>query len=133
MNRKLILIIVGVILAFAILYGVVGWQIGERSKEIIEMGMKSSDQQRQYANYMTEEVYQQLHPVPRGMTNYSGSYQPEHHDYGIIGFPIHLFGVASVKVSNYYNDGSLGFNEEVHLRIRWKGGKWIATDVNIKA
>ncbi|GKU78724.1 hypothetical protein [Paenibacillus sp. L3-i20] len=127
MKKKVI--IYSSIAAFIFAYVIVGSNINEASKKILVAGMKSNTD---YRAFMTDEVYDKLHPADR-VSRYEIEYMPDNHSYKASLVPLHFFFIAHVTVKNHYDNGFSGFNEDVILTMKWKKGKWIATCVGIPA
>ncbi|MCR2807860.1 hypothetical protein [Paenibacillus soyae] len=126
MNKKKTSVLLAAALLFAAAYIIVGLRISDQAKEIVRTAMMPPSMIQ--AN-MTKEVYNELYPPMRRMTGYEDSYEQDRHQYGIKGFPLHLFFVAKVTVENRYDGDRLGFLEEVELGVKWRKGQWVATDV----
>lgn len=65
------------------------------------------------------------------MKNYELHYNPDNHSYKRR-LPFHLFFIVWGTIDNRYEDGSMGFNEGIFLKLKLKSGKWVAYDVSIK-
>ncbi|MBH5319953.1 hypothetical protein I6N90_19315 [Paenibacillus sp. GSMTC-2017] len=114
---------------FILCYISVGHMISGQAKKVLEAGMKPN---LEYQNYMTEDVYNTINPSNR-IGGYEDEYNPAHHSYKSNLIPLHFFFTASVTTYNYYNNGDIGFNEKVIIKMNLKKGKWIATRVTIQA
>lgn len=83
-----------------------------------------------YETYMTEEVYRQLNPIERGMSNYEKEYNPNNHFQSNV-FSIHLFFVSKAWTNYTFVGSQLGFVDEIQLTLVLENGKWRAINVEI--
>lgn len=128
MLKRKRLVLVCIFFSFLTSYILFSVWIANDVRIILRTGMQND---ANYRDYMSSDVYQNINPMLRNMTSADYTYNAESHSIGMP-VPLHFFGIAKVWVTHRYNAEIVGFEEPVTLTLKLKKGKWYAANVHIK-
>lgn len=121
-----------IVLVLVVVYILFSMWIAKDVRTILQVGMQPGSN---YQKYMSEEAYNKINPLRRGLTNVPYTYDAGAQKVSKIR-AIHFFFIARATANQSFqfrtsDDNYFGSTENVKLTLKLKHGRWVATLIDI--